>query len=133
MKKNILLFFLLHSCTISDSTKIWLQTIRGSWQTTPSTKIWFSSLNPTVDVPSNTSVEIIHDGSFIISGIHFQFFQVEGTGSLAIYSFIHPSNTPPRYIGLGLNIQNDILFNPTISSSPDQVRPTPKGSTFLMK
>ncbi|MGL5955876.1 MAG: hypothetical protein ACRC0X_04640 [Brevinema sp.] len=133
MKKYIVLLFLLQCSTVSDPTKIWLQTVPGTWKTTSVAEGWFKALNPTVDVPPNTLVEIKNDGSFTIGGIPFQFVQVENTGTLAIYSFVHPIDGPTRYIGLGFNIQNNILFNPTIAGSPDQIQPIPKGSTFLKK
>lgn len=139
MKKLMvkLLFFCLSSCSVNpDPIVVFLEKIRGTWKTAPTLTEWFGSTigEPSVNVPEGTVVNVANDGSFTIGGVPFRFVSVDGEKAMFVaYGFIHPPNGTERYITMGINRQNNIIFNPTIVLSADQIPTTDQGSLFFIK
>ena len=136
MKKYICMSFFLILCSqcsaVKNSKDIFLKEFQGTWKTTDRAELWFKTqLVPPATVAKGTIVNVSADGSFTVSGIPFTFVEIEMEGMLAVYRFVH--NAKSVFVGIGFGQKDDVLINPSTSTSADLVKPAAQGTIFLIK
>lgn len=124
-----LLFFTVSCSEAQNIQEVFLQEIVGTWKVTTEGSNWFVDNLSINTVNPGDTVDILANGNFSLGGIDFIFIEVEGTGIIALYSFMH--GTDKKYTGLGFGIKNDVLILP-VSTSQDGVPISPDtGVVFL--
>ncbi len=124
--------FLLQCSTVPDPNSLFLKKAYGLWYISEMGSTW---LNDTVGVPTTTTegdtIFIQSYGNFSTGGFSFTFVEIESTGVLAVYSFTDTS-AATKYIGIGFNAKDEILFDPSIYSSVE-ITPPSTGSILLTR